>query len=446
MRSRWFILWTVSLVVAVCAAPASSGDRIEQFRQTRKEVLPLLKSKETADRIEALKRLQKFPLEDAVRLIAGALEDPSPEVSKFARESLAEMNGNLEVCETLLAMTKREARSKDGSTASAAVLSILLSSKLQSTRRAVDDLLAGSAGTADGAAVAIAVLDEIATRRSNDDVPALARLTETSVFENHAGVRRTLVYALTQIPSKEAVDVLIGNLDRVGGEARADAVEYLTQLTEQIFGLESGAWQRWWRTAKATYKYPAVTKRAPYRGTLTEGSSGYYYGMPIFAERLVFVLDTSGSMEGPRIEAAKRELTKAITALPDYVQFTVVAFNSRIDVWQRQLVPANEQNKRAAIASVNRQGASASTASYDALETAMAFDTEAIYFLSDGAPTIGKIVAPADIVTAITTANRLRRVSVYTIGIGAGFPGSPLDVFLKTLAEQNLGVYRRVDN
>ena len=74
------------------------------------------------------------------------------------------------------------------------------------------------------------------------------------------------------------------------------------------------------------------------------------------------------------------------------------------------------------------------------------FDTEAIYFLSDGAPTAGKIVAPADIVAAIAAQNRIRRISVYTVGIGAGFPGSPLDAFLKALAERNLGVYRRIDN
>jgi hypothetical protein len=75
----------------------------------------------------------------------------------------------------------------------------------------------------------------------------------------------------------------------------------------------------------------------------------------------------------------------------------------------------------------------------------MEFDTEAIYFLSDGAPHGGKITAPVDIVAAISAANKTRRISIYTIGIGAGIPGGPLDLFLKTLAEQNLGLYRRVD-
>jgi Ca-activated chloride channel family protein len=165
----------------------------------------------------------------------------------------------------------------------------------------------------------------------------------------------------------------------------------------------------------------------------------------VFAERLVFVLDTSGSMTGQRIMAAKRELIKAIGNLSERASFGIVVFNSSVSVWQKQLVPATQKAKHAAIAYVSSQGTAANTASYDALEAAFNFDTEAIYFLSDGAPHGGKIPAPVDIVAAITAINRVRRVSVYTIGIGVGFAGGPLDLFLKTLAEQNLGLYRRVD-
>ena len=122
-----------------------------------------------------------------------------------------------------------------------------------------------------------------------------------------------------------------------------------------------------------------------------------------------------------------------------------MVFNSSVSTWQRQLVAATEGSKKAAIHYVNSQGTHFFTASYDALEAALQFDTEAIYFLSDGAPYGGKIAAPVDIVAAITAANRTRRISIYTIGVGAGIPGGPLDLFLKTLAEKNLGLYRRVD-
>jgi hypothetical protein len=85
------------------------------------------------------------------------------------------------------------------------------------------------------------------------------------------------------------------------------------------------------------------------------------------------------------------------------------------------------------------------TAAYDALQAALCFDVEAIYFLTDGQPTVGRLVTPPAIVAAIGQQNRSRRVSMYAIGIAPGGPGSPLDAFLRTIAEQNFGSYRRVE-
>ena len=75
----------------------------------------------------------------------------------------------------------------------------------------------------------------------------------------------------------------------------------------------------------------------------------------------------------------------------------------------------------------------------------MRFDAEAIFLLTDGQPTAGKIVSPTEIVAAIVRENFARRMSVYTIGIDAGQPGSDFDSFLRNLAETNFGEYRRVE-
>jgi hypothetical protein len=80
------------------------------------------------------------------------------------------------------------------------------------------------------------------------------------------------------------------------------------------------------------------------------------------------------------------------------------------------------------------------------MEAAFHFDAEAIYFLSDGAPNAGTIPRPDAILTAVTQANRARRISIYTIGIAPGEPGGSLDSFMRTLAEEDFGVYRRVEH
>ncbi len=76
---------------------------------------------------------------------------------------------------------------------------------------------------------------------------------------------------------------------------------------------------------------------------------------------------------------------------------------------------------------------------------AFRFDAEAVYFLSDGAPNCGTIPEPTAIVDAVTRANRVRRISLNCLGILAGEVGGPLDQFMQTLAKQNFGEYRRVD-
>ncbi len=419
-------------------------DRVEEFNKAKRAIVQQLHNKQPSVRVEALNRLQEFPIADAVKLIQGSLTDADGKVHEAALATLLNMSGNQEVCDTLLTMVRKNVNRKDDSDSVAPLLAVLLSSSLPSVVRETSEFFDKMTASRNGVNVVVTLADELGSHHAASDVLPLVRLTKTNFFADHFGIRRAVVQALTRIRTNEAVGALVELLPKVRGEARADAVEYLAQVTGQIFGMESAAWERWWTDAKDSFTYPTRSVPAPYRSVALQ-TSGYYYGLPLFAERLVFVLDTSGSMHGQRIAAAKRELVRAIAGLPEHAHFSLVIFNGNVTVWQKQLVPATAEWKDAATVYVNAQDAHSNTASYDALETAFQFDTEAIYFLSDGAPRGGKIDAPVDIVAAITAANKTRRISLYTIGIGAGIPGGPLDMFLKTLAEQNLGLYRRVD-
>ncbi len=167
--------------------------------------------------------------------------------------------------------------------------------------------------------------------------------------------------------------------------------------------------------------------------------------MPIYAQRLVFVIDASLSMRGDRIEAAKNELINAVNDLPEGVYFDVIAFHISVAPWQKKLVIASPENKKLAIMFVRSLDLGRATVSYDALEAALDFDTESIYFLTDGVPRGGKTDNTFQIVDILTRLNRVRRVTINSIGIDAGPEGNPFDDFLKTLAANNYGEYRRVD-
>ena len=150
-------------------------------------------------------------------------------------------------------------------------------------------------------------------------------------------------------------------------------------------------------------------------------------------------------MAGPRLAMAKRELTSVVSGLPEDASLGLVAFNTQVLPWRKELAVATRANKQDAARFVNQLLARGSTATYDALETSFHYDAEAIYLLSDGDPNLGKIVAPAGIITAITAANQGRRISIYTIGIAPGAAEGANELFMKTIADQNFGLYKRVD-
>ena len=119
---------------------------------------------------------------------------------------------------------------------------------------------------------------------------------------------------------------------------------------------------------------------------------GSFYGLAIDARRVLFLLDISGSMFGPKLAAAKRELNGVVNQLPGDAWFGIIVFNSQLTTWQPRLVPATSVNKQKAGYFVDSLQARGRTATYDALERALHMDAEAVYLVSDGLPTCGKIV------------------------------------------------------
>ncbi len=139
-----------------------------------------------------------------------------------------------------------------------------------------------------------------------------------------------------------------------------------------------------------------------------------FFGLPVTADHVVFVIDTSGSMvlldrpEGyplseadlrradpgdaavrdlARITRAKTELSAAIRGLRPDQRFNVIAFASDVRPWRADLVAADEQARASALDFVAALSPGGLTRTRDALEAALgATDVEAIYLLSDGAP------------------------------------------------------------
>jgi hypothetical protein len=451
MRHTWPLRTLLLFAICagcVCMPGAAHGDEAKTFKEGKASIQALLRSKQSSDRVQAFYQLKQFHEVDAAKLVLQlGLRDTDQEVRIAAYETLRAYVDDPAVCKLLLGALRKAAKSKDGRQGADVLLAVLLSAEDEETANDLDLLFEKQLQTSAGGALLLAqTADNLGLHGDQGDLPPLVRLSKTKFFEESFLVRRAVVQAMMRIREPATIEALVELLSELEGEVCGDIVKYLSEITKQNYGLDAKAWQDWWKTAKDSFEYPplarGIAQVAPER---VGGAEGSYYGMPLFAQKLVFVFDTSGSMAGPRLAAAQRELSNAITTLPEEAEFGIVVFNSRIDAWQKKLVPATKSNKDAAARFISGLTAREQTGTYDALAAAFNYDAEAVYLLTDGAPTTGRIVSPPEIIAAVTRANLARRLSIYTIGIGVGPDGGLFDAFLKNLAMQNYGQYRRVD-
>ena len=155
---------------------------------------------------------------------------------------------------------------------------------------------------------------------------------------------------------------------------------------------------------------------------------------------IVFVLDRSGSMDGPSIDQARKALVFALNRLKPRDRFEIIRFSHRTESLYGGLRPATAQNIRRGEAYVTATTADGGTEMRPALLQAMAGHTvegtlRQIVFLTDGA--VGNEAALLDDIAA-----GIRGARLYTIGIGS----APNSYFMRRTAEIGRGSFTHIGN
>ncbi len=141
---------------------------------------------------------------------------------------------------------------------------------------------------------------------------------------------------------------------------------------------------------------------------------------------IVFVVDTSGSMEGDKIRQARNALRYAITNLNDGDRFGLVRFSTDVYPWNERFVAATSENRSLALTWVDGLGARGGTDIAGALDRSLSFPRDParpcfVIFLTDGRPTIGTTIEPPKILANVRDAaspSRGTTVRVFTWGVG----------------------------
>jgi hypothetical protein len=177
------------------------------------------------------------------------------------------------------------------------------------------------------------------------------------------------------------------------------------------------------------------------RGTPSEAGSGAgsgrasFFRVPVLCRRPVFVIDRSLSM-GPSggLNAARRELSRCLRALPAEAVFQVVLYNRGVETLSGGMLPVTAQTLREAEELLAQTQAEGGTDHEKAFICALNYRPDAIFLVTDADD-----LTP-EVLKAIARTNH-DQVAIHTIDVARRRTPCAL---LEDLARQNRGTHIRV--
>jgi Ca-activated chloride channel family protein len=142
----------------------------------------------------------------------------------------------------------------------------------------------------------------------------------------------------------------------------------------------------------------------------------------IIPKDVAFVLDTSGSMAGAKLEQAKKALAFCVENLNDGDRFEILRFATEVEALFDRLTDATREHRAKAQSFIQELKPIGGTAIDDALKKALALRSEqgdrpfVVIFLTDGRPTVG-VTDENQIVRNVTDSNKAT-TRIFCFGIG----------------------------
>jgi hypothetical protein len=288
-------------------------------------------------------------------------------------------------------------------------------------------------------------------------------------------VRSAAAFALARMKCKAVIPVLIDGLD-AELRRKKDPWAMDVRLHKILQGLTGQKvvqgsivpWRAFWKAEGASF----TVARAVEPGQKPEQDNRYqrFFNLEIQSDRVLFVLDFSGSMAEPveletattaanagvkttKAELVVSEIEKLVMSLPDGALVNIIVFSQDVRVWRQEgsrpaLVRLDDESRDDLLGNfLPTLRPDGPTNLYGALAKALdfggrglhdkyyeaGFDT--LYVITDGAPTAGEITDKDEIRRRVREVNGLRKIAIHCVTFG-----NQNDVdFLRPLAEENGG-------
>ncbi len=263
---------------------------------------------------------------------------------------------------------------------------------------------------------------------------ALLALAETT----HAWpVQAAVLKGLSLREDPRAADAAVKALRNPDPAVRSAAREAAEALLGEDQGDDPAAWEKRWAEARAAWVPPGSRPASPPKGTQSVGSPppdtrsvARFYELPVSGARVVFVVDCSQSMWGPKIETARAETEAAVKGLRSTQRFAAVFFNEKTWTWRDVLVRATPAQKWAFVRTLPELPTKSYTNISDALERTFGWagvgrwavqeppGLDEVFFLTDGFPNRGRFLEPDKIAEAVRGWNATARARIHTVAVG----------------------------
>lgn len=329
--------------------------------------------------------------------------------------------------------------------------------------------------------VVVAALESISRRSEAEALDLLV----AALADGRWQVRAAAADGIATLGRAAGVPPLMAALAKAEARGIDDLGAALRKLTGQKFPPVAAAWEEWWAKAAAGFRGANDPGGASPGGDGVAGGSDAdaggnrisFYGIESRSDKVIFVLDYSGSMDFPGSELVKsrkkidilyEQMRKTIAGLPEGTKFNILAFSFDVRLWKKTPAVRDSKIAKEAIDWVERQKVGGGTNIYDALDNAFRIigvgangdknyqpNYDTIFFMTDGCPSAGRIRDPDAILAEVRRWNEGRRIKIHVVGMGgkekdkgpggarkghSGQRGDDIDRdFLEKLAKQNGG-------
>ncbi len=251
-------------------------------------------------------------------------------------------------------------------------------------------------------------------------------------------------------PDARLVPLLLLRLQKEEGRYRLDLSHALASIAGYQEGTNAESWVEWWKKSRDTFKVSPEASRKFWNETpvqtMSARSYGGFYGMSIYSHRLAYVVDTSLSMKGSRIESLRENFTQSLESLKPVpgqtdwkkpeVRFNIIDFGGDVVAMQSKGLTDDLDD---GLDRVEEMPLTYGTRTFDSLDRALELEgVDSIYFLSDGAPYWGQVESWPTVLEVLDLLMLHDPVAIWSVAFD---PKGENGNAMKTMALENSGLY-----